>query len=80
MEDWKPIGESPNLMPDVYLVVNSKGQVAPCIEGIIHNTVGPGWDWEPGARITHWRPLQNPTKYGVLPRAFLAAGNMWFFR
>lgn len=60
MEEWKLIGERPNLMPRVYLVANSKGQVAPHIDGVIHNTVGSDWDWEYGESITHWMPLPKP--------------------
>jgi hypothetical protein len=43
-----------------YLVANRKGQVAPWIDGVIHNQAGSAWDWEYGEAVTHWMPLPSP--------------------
>jgi hypothetical protein len=56
---WIPVTERP--LPrgefETFLVTNDKGHVAPWIRGVIHNNVGTAWDWEYGARVTHWMPM-----------------------
>lgn len=59
-DGWMPIESAPPLRPRCYLVASSTGQVAPHIDGVIHNTVGTAWDWNYGESITHWRPLPAP--------------------
>ena len=64
-DGWLPIESRPNDDHATYLVANDKGQVAPWINGVIHNNVGTAFDWEFGEAITHWQPLPAaPTKGG----------------
>lgn len=58
--NWQPIETRPQNLTDTYLVVNTKGQVAPWIKGVIHNNTGTKWDWDYGEAITHWMPLPEP--------------------
>lgn len=43
-----------------YIVKNAKGQVAPMINGIIHNNVGTPWDWDFCEPITGWCEMPKP--------------------
>lgn len=47
---------------DTYLVANAKGQVAPCIRGIIYNSPGTANDWNYGEEVIAWMPLPDPPK------------------
>lgn len=63
VDDWRPIETRPkgdDHLYGTYLIANAKGQVAPCIRGIIHNNVGSAWDWNYGEAATHWMPLPAP--------------------
>ena len=57
---WQPIEAATRPMPVVYLVMNNKGQVAPSIDGVIHNTIGTAWDWAYGELITHFMLMPLP--------------------
>lgn len=57
---WGPIETAPSEMPRAYLVANASGQVAPHIDGVIHNVAGSAWDWNYGESITSWQPLPQP--------------------
>lgn len=61
---WIAVSERPmpNNLYGSHLVANAKGQVAPCIRGVIHNNVGTKWDWDFGEPVTHWMPLPEPPK------------------
>jgi hypothetical protein len=57
--NWQPISTRP--INGSYLVANAKGQVAPLINGVIHNShSSPAWDWHYGEAVTHWMPLPPP--------------------
>ena len=67
VSQWRTMedaGDDANDKPLAYLVANAKGQVAPLIRGIIHNTVGSPWDWNYGEAITHWMPRPTPPTHG----------------
>ncbi len=57
---WRPIETAPSEMPRAYLIANASGQVAPHIDGVIHNVAGSAWDWNYGESITSWQPLPQP--------------------
>jgi len=55
---WQPIETRPAGMKATHLLCNAKGQVAPCVRGIIHVDDGESvWDWDYGEAATHWQPL-----------------------
>ena len=58
--DWQPISTRPQGANLTYLVTNKIGEVAPWINGVIHNNCGSPWDWSYGEDITHWMPLPPP--------------------
>ena len=60
--EWQDISAAPKEMPRVYLVANAKGQVAPHIGGVIHNSTGSAWDWSYDEAVTNWQPLPEPPK------------------
>lgn len=57
MPQWQPIETRPQITHGTYLIANDKGQVAPWINGVIHNCPGTPWDWNYGVSATHWMPL-----------------------
>ena len=62
---WKPIETLPKGTHKTYLLANAKGQVAPCVRGVIY--VSPddsAWDWHYGEAATHWRELPPPPSEG----------------
>ena len=61
MSEWRTIETAPLDMPRAYLVANKKGQVAPKIDGVIHNLTGSQWDWDYGESVTHWMPFPEKT-------------------
>lgn len=50
----------PNDLGGSHLVANARGQVAPCIRGVIANNVGTAYDWNYGEPVTHWMPMPSP--------------------
>jgi hypothetical protein len=58
---WLPMDSFPH-DGGTYLVMNSKGEVAPHIRGIIHNNIGTANDWHYGEAVTGWQPLPAPAK------------------
>ena len=63
--EWQPIETRPKGFEQTYLVANAKGQVAPLIRGVIHNTTGTPWDWDYGESVTNWMPMPEPPNFNL---------------
>ena len=60
MAGWMPIETRPVNYQGSYLLANGEGQVAPVVDGVIHNNIGTTHDWRYGEAATHWMPLPAP--------------------